>query len=362
MVILCEQAAKAEAGDVKMTEILNVEEVARIAARMEPEPGHRPLLDAFIRRYPGLEFNLIGISSFHRDLDALIGPGGETVAEDYKAWVTEEYRSEGGDAKAVYRKHAEARIAISEEHGEHVVITIPYGEQPEAFLQLEFEATRRIAERLILNGWEPDDLDDLLCSSNCLESPQILSPWRYHLKGLTNVRTFLRDLTDMECVRHPKEFPKEIRYFQDWGESSAGLSGARLCAHWWLSLADARRHGGGLSYIPRWADSDCSFPYVSLGGRWSNPSPSSITSPPDFSLPHVRASAHRSIYTLMAALEEFDERAGYPMAWYFYLLHGNRVEQGVGDAVAMAVREGRIGIPEHDARVLARWRKNSYGF
>jgi len=345
-----------------MVDILNEEEVARIAAKMEPKPGHRPLLNALSQRYPDLEFNLICMSQFDQDLNALIGPGGETVAEDYKAWVTKEYRDASGDAKAVYRKHDEARLAILEEQGEHVVVTIPYGEQPEAFLQLEFEATQRIAERLLLNRYEPDDLDDLLCSSNCLENPRILSPWRYRLKRLTNIRTFLSDLVDMERTKRGTELHKEIRYFQDWGESSAGLSGARLCAHWWLDLVDARRHGRGLSYTPRWSATDCSFPYVSLGGRWSNSSPGSITSPPEFSLPRVQASAHRSIYTLMAALEEFDEKAGYPMAWYFFLLHGNRVDQGVGDAVAKAVREGRVGIPKHDARVLARWRKNSYGF
>lgn len=378
-----------------MRDIVNLEEMTRIAARMEPEPEHGPLLGALKRRYPDSEFNLVCTSSFHRDIGGLIGRNGETVSDDYKAWVTKEYRSAGGDAKAVYRKYNEAELAILEEQGEHVVITTPCGESPEAFLQMEFEATRRIAEVFLLDSLEPDCLEDLFHSSYCLKVPRILSPWRYGVRKLTNVQTFLGGLMELEHARRRTTFPertlepvrelivedrmapvirelpflelypgndelpKEARFFQDWRESSAWLSGARLCAHWWLDLADAY---GRLSYIPRWADSDCSFPSVSLGSRWSTPSPGSITSPPDFSLPRVENSAHRSVYTLMATLEEFDQRAGYPMAWFFYMLHGNRVEQAVGDAVAKAVKDGRIGLPEHDARVLARWREKSYGF
>ena len=369
-----------------MVEIVNMEEVERIVGRMEPESGHGPLMDALSRRYPCSEINLISMSAFHQDIGALIDRRGETVAENYEMWVTGEYRAAGGDAKAVYRKYVETRMAISELQGERVVVTIPDGDQPEDFMQMEIVATRKIAERLLLDSFEPDGLDDLLHSSSCLNNPQILSPWRYGVRRVTNVRTFLSAIIDHERARRRTEFPEqdckaqvtdemffrvlhprridelpEYRFIQDWRESSAGLSGARLCAHWWLDVADTRSYGGGLSYVPRWADSDCKFPHVSLGGRF-DPSPCSITSPLDYSLSRVEASEHRSIYTLMAALEEYDSKAGYPMAWYFFMLHGNRVGQGVGDAVAKAIGERRIALPEHDARVLARWRANSYGF
>lgn len=344
-----------------MSEIVNAEEIERIVAGMEPVPGHRPLLDALRLRYPGSVFNLISLVSFHSEIGALIDINGEMVAKDYKVWVTGEYKSAGGNHLAVYRKYNEARMAISEEQGERVVITIPYRESPEAFLQLEIEATHTVAERLLVDRLEPDGLDDLLHSCSYLENPRILSPWRYGMRKLTNVGRFLRDLTELQQPKCRVEFTKESRFFQDWRESSAGLSGATLCTHWWLDVFDDRPDSDRLSYIPRWADQDCSFPYVSLGGR-TNPSPGSITSPPDLSLPRVDPSAHRSIYTLMAALEEFDQAAGYPMAWYFYMLHGNRVVQGVGDAVAKAIGEGRIGLPEHDVRVLARWREKSYAF
>lgn len=345
-----------------MAEVVNAEELARIATRIEPEPGHGTLLDALRRVYPGLKVTLVSMSFLQMEIGALIGRAGEAVAEDYKDWLINEYRSAGGDPKAVYRKYKEAGMAISEEQGEHVVITISYGEQPEDFLQLEFEATHRVAERLLLDKWlEPDDLDDLFHPSGYLDHPRILTPWRYVMMRVTNVRTFLRDLINLSRSRRT-ELPQEARFFQDWRESSAGLSGAILCDHWWLDVFDDRPLGDRLSYIPRWAHSDCSFPYVSLGGNWASPSPGSLTSPPNYSLPRVESSDHRSIYTMMAVLEEFDQSAGYPMAWYFYMLHGNRVEPVVGDRVAKAIEEGRIRLPKHDAEVLVRWRENRYVF
>jgi hypothetical protein len=49
-------------------------------------------------------------------------------------------------------------------------------------------------------------------------------------------------------------------------------------------------------------------------------------------------------------------------AWYFYGLHGNLVKSGQMERVFEAVRDGLIGLPEHDYEVLRRWHEAPYGF
>ena len=58
-----------------MVEIVNVAEVARIAGRIEPEPGHAPLLDALRRR---TEFS----ERERKTVRVLVGHGGPEWSRD----------------------------------------------------------------------------------------------------------------------------------------------------------------------------------------------------------------------------------------------------------------------------------------
>jgi hypothetical protein len=51
-----------------------------------------------------------------------------------------------------------------------------------------------------------------------------------------------------------------------------------------------------------------------------------------------------------------------PFAWFFYLLHGNRVHDGSGHRIINAAEAGEIDLPECDYQTLRRWRAREYGF
>jgi hypothetical protein len=59
--------------------------------------------------------------------------------------------------------------------------------------------------------------------------------------------------------------------------------------------------------IPQWADAD--------GG---------------LDLPEIKSSLEASPYGVIEYLDQFDQQVGYPFAWYFYMLHGNRVTSSAG--------------------------------
>lgn len=75
-----------------------------------------------------------------------------------------------------------------------------------------------------------------------------------------------------------------------------------------------------------------------------------------------RAEEAREPYGLLDRLAKFDARAGHNFAWYFYMLHGNRVVSSVGEFMAEAVENGLCRLPAWDREILRRWKEQPYGF
>jgi hypothetical protein len=61
-------------------------------------------------------------------------------------------------------------------------------------------------------------------------------------------------------------------------------------------------------------------------------------------------------------LQAFDRKMKCPFGWYFYMLHGNLLQEWAGDRVREGAESGRIMLPEHDYQVLKAWSKHKYGF
>ena len=131
---------------------------------------------------------------------------------------------------------------------------------------------------------------------------------------------------------------KGRRLFRDWAASSAGQSGQRLCRHWVMQISDAHEPGS----TQRW---------VSLVPMWTYAK----------KLAEVE-SRKGSVYELYDKLVSIDNRTGAPFAWFFYMLHGNRVHGGAGHRILEAAEAGQIQLPECDYQVLRRWRDREYGF
>lgn len=67
-------------------------------------------------------------------------------------------------------------------------------------------------------------------------------------------------------------------------------------------------------------------------------------------------------YTFVGNVEKLDQRVKVPFAWYFFMLHGNRVSDGVGKRMLQILENGTTVMPECDYQVLRQWRDRPYGF
>ena len=53
-------------------------------------------------------------------------------------------------------------------------------------------------------------------------------------------------------------------------------------------------------------------------------------------------------------------RVGHAFAWFFFMLHGNRLGSWAGEQIL--AEAGTIVLPEHDYRVLEDWSRAPYSF
>jgi hypothetical protein len=363
-------------------ELLNAAELTNLCPGVSYEAGHAGLLANLQTRYPEAHLRLVAVrDGWTHDGGRLLTPGGEEVASDWLQWVEGKYAASGQNARLVWEQFREQGLLITETEGMSLYLAVPFGSAPDAFQQLEIIATREVIKGHLFQQEPynaPEDLLDLRYPIFYSDfAKQEITPWRYSFERLTNIRRFLRDLVENHQERLQVDLPvmqqrtihrvtlnddavvsetipfldlfpdlldqapHGLRFFQDWEQSSAGRSGHRLCEHWFLRLLDYTDHKGCCvkSLIPQWADSD--------GG---------------LELPKIESGEESSVFAVMADLERFDAQTGYPFSWYFYLLHGNRVEHRVGHVVARGLREGRVGLPECDELVLLRWDEHPYGF
>ena len=370
-----------------MPEILNLDEVAMIVKDTKVTNDHSLLLSALKDRYPGTPFRLLRINEGRSWNAGIIDSAGNRISDDLAKWVDQEIELAGGDARAVWEKHKNSGFIRSERIGGVLYLTAPYGVDPDAFWQLEIECGAEMTVQYIFNPrdtFPPEDRFDIV-SGSCLvlgdDQRQELSPPAYNFEALTNIRRFLRELVETEKSNRLAELPdleKRVirvqdivlgpeggqtsqdvafldlnpdyldrmppayRLFQDWAESSAGLEGHRFCDHWWCQTNRWTGYDGRsrLSLIPQWADAD--------GG---------------LDLPEIWPDWEASPYGVMEQLQQFDQQVGYPFAWYFYMLHGNRISHPVGRIVAEAIQKGVMKpLPEWDEQVLLRWKNDNYGF
>ena len=369
-----------------MAELLNQNELSAVISVAPVTDDHSGLLAAIRDRYPETPFRLIAKRSEYTWPAGIMDREGNRVTDNLVAWIDQQLAENNNDPKAVWRKHKDSGLIKTEWGGPCLHLTAPFGSASDAFYQIEVVAGTEFTCKMMFDPgqWHiPEDRHDLIHGPSyefCEEDRQHLSPPKYRLDSLVNMRRFMRDLVEVEkasrladlsemqkktihihdividagtqesydipfldlCPDWLDRVPPAARLFRDWQESSPGKEGRHFCNHWFAQYNDYTNPKGErhLYFCPQWADAD--------GG---------------LNLPEIAPGYESSPYGVMEALSEFDRQAGYQFAWYFYMLHGNRVTGSAGTVIAQAIQDGLINpLPECDKKVLLRWLNDKYGF
>ena len=300
---------------------------------------------------------------------------GLVLSTDHAAWLTSEYLADGARALQSYERLRELQLRLTKTELTEIYLVLDRGGAQDSFVQIEIEMQQETLDCELLRRWSaPRTLQDLVdeaCGDELPADERLpLGALRYVVKRVIDVAKFLsladeleerkreRARTTLFDVRdsYTKEalgvksladldpghdkFPcKARRLFSDWEASSAGRAGARLCQHWVLKTSDwqdpSPRGLRELSIVPVWTYGKHLAEVSSRKGTGQQ---------------------------LLDKLQVIDRRTGVPFAWFFYLLHGNRVHDGSGHRIINAAEAGEIDLPECDYQTLRRWRAREYGF
>ena len=338
--------------------------------------SHNALLKA-VRKVPGFEVAEIATSrdGWYLVNQRVFTAEGELVHDDHRAWLLQEFVNDGASAPATHERLSQANFRLSRTSITHIILTVDRGGRESNFLQLEVEMhCERLDCKLMRAEWAPprnaSDLIDEAAGDPLPEAEQlVIGQPRYKLTRVVDIEGFLDRVQAIEDERRdrarrmsitvsgaaskqPKEivsygeidpsfdkYPhKAVRFFQEWAKSSAGASGARLCSHWVMKTSEGAIPGTDqrdASLIPMWTTK--------------------------FKLPEVH-SRRGSPSELLVKLQAIDQKVGVPFAWFFFMLHGNRVKDGAGLRILKAAEAGEVEIPESDYQVLRRWCDRPYGF
>lgn len=305
---------------------------------------------------------------------------GNLVHEDLDALLASETHALGGNAAECMKVLSDRKLTVARTLIGTLYLTVDRqdGDQDD-YLQIKITHSREVGHhRLFGDSWysRPRDFDDLIdYAQSHIETPvaelPLLSPPAYRAVEVIHVSSFVnhcaelanadrlalsqrsyalinRETGDRKVKTHSEidpdfdRFPvRERRFFQDWRDSSAGRSGARVSDHWALQFSAGEyaigngRKQAAASFVPMNA-----FPRQ---------------------LAKVDATKLDD-HALFSKLEKLNQRVGVPFGWYFFMLHGNWVRDGAGHRILKAAEAGILDLPEHDYQILRRWARRGYGF
>lgn len=343
---------------------------------------HKPLVDV-LRSKTGLD--TLRYSTFRdgflyqRSHCLVIDEHGESLGR-LGEWLPPQLEAAGGDPVKVWEAHRDGPLRLVNSRITKLLFAAPYGDAAHEYVQIEVSGHARYIESRLFSRSphdKPHRTEDLLDNFGFYESRFSVDdqrPWGEPLYAFDRafdlaavlqtvdeldaeskarnerlvIITKTADSRQAELQRRPyfEAFPDQRdllpparRLFQDWDRSSAGRSGARFCDHWFVdysSWKDTRFGRRSVSVIPQWATRR--------------------------KMPKIVRAKNQTVFGLYDKLLKLDEKAGYPFAWYFFMLHGNRIEDWVGEMMAKAIESRVIELPEHDRVVLREWNEHRYGF
>lgn len=347
-----------------------------VLAGLNPASADADLFPALAAALPGFAFGFAPVDDdYWRDTRSVLQPDGTRLGE-LRPWMTAEIAKDGGDIKAVWSRLKETDLQITEWRGSGAFVSAPTGPGAADYLQIALGREIEWRAGPIVNPdyrpWgESELLDPSWPRTDQLPDSDRLSGPVYRLLGraggaVIHVRSFLdrcgrverekreakrpelerrviresgpsgtRETPFLEAVSDYFGFvPRELRFFQDWEESSARPQ--RVFAHWALDARDyTHKDERDVGFIPR-----------------------PLKPPKERLLMTPKASVH----LLMDRIEAVDRAIGLPFGWFFLMTHGHWVDPDVGRAIAEGLKAQRVRLPDPDARVLLRWADRSYGF
>jgi hypothetical protein len=252
------------------------------------------------------------------------------VAQNLRKWAEE---VAGGDVDELIYNYRDSGYFVTHLAGKSHYFTLPTGDRPEQFIQIEVEELQEVIERpLIDHDWFPENLEEFLDPLDYpyLDPEPVIPPY-YQFRRMIEMDKLLDASAESD-----RKINNLRRFFDDWQHSSAGET-SEFCRQWVLLLSEYQDSYGETRLNAR--------PLAKLYGA----------------LPEFPDDALVSGVALANAIHGYDRKVGYPFAWFFNMLSRKSSNYGVAQAVLKDQMGAYDYLPARDLKVLRGWEERPYG-
>ena len=286
-------------------------------------------LQALIPDYP-VRLAFVG-DEWYR-LGGVVDMDGKRIANDLVEWAERSYLECGQNLQTLIDYTVEQKLLATKQTGKTLYFVVQTGDFAEDFTIIEIDKTTEVSDRMLVDENNPPaDLEEFIdpLQPYCIESFSF-GHSRYTYRRKTDVKLFMEVINE----RHPGHHPVQ-RFMDDWNRSSAGQK-ARMSDDW---IIRPYRHTG------RFGEQIVNAEIVNIHKN---------------NLPHLEDFAGKKGSTLSNILGRFDRQAGYPFAWFFYMLKGKLVTTHSAESVYRDISGDFAYLPERDAAVIRDWIASPY--
>ena len=265
-------------------------------------------------------------------LGGIVDMAGNRIANDLIEWTERTYIECGKNLQTLIDHAREKRLIATRQTGNTLHFVIQTGSKAEQFIQIDIDKTHEMSDRLLVGEHNPpEDLEEFIdpLDPECIET-FCIGAARYSYRRKTDVSVFMDEINKYHIEEHPVQ-----RFMDDWNRSSA-LQKAVLSDDW---IVRPFRHTG------RFGEQIINVEIVNTRRK---------TVP---QLDDVHGKKGISLHNL---LSRFDRQAGYPFAWFFYMVKGKLVSPQNGVAVFKDISGDFSYLPERDVAVLKDWINTPY--
>lgn len=314
-----------------MTTVTNIsaDVLGAVCGALAPTPDHHELVTA-ARSATGLDLRIVYVDEGWYRLGGLTDTRGKRIADDLEAWVMEQA---SGDMTVLFDQYGDAGYRFTRHAGRRIYLTAPVGPRPLDFVQIEIDEMQEMLCRpLFEDDHIPDTVDELTS----------LPPWPQAVALTPATYTYRRATTFAampELVSEHKGDPRLKRFVREWTGSSAGAHG-RFCDHWVLRVVPYKNSDGEHVLEAK--------PMTAL----------------DIRLPDLQVARTHSVdYRPARDVRDIDQRAGYPMAWYFLQVARHYAHyRCVVDVRDDFKRSPDMPLPAVDGAIVDQWIDDPYNF
>ncbi len=309
--------------------IENNQQLVDLCNKTSPGQGITALIDGLSSIFPEMQFeHVLSRGGWYR-LGGVVDADYNRITDNIASWAEQE---SGGDAEQLVLKYIDSVYFATKLSGKTHFLTVPTGDKPEQFIQLEIEELQEVLDRpLVERDWFPDSLQDFLDPLDYTKlEPEAVGSSRYIFRRITNIDQLIH-----ETVIDSRHLKSIQRFLNDWQRSSANDNN-HFCQQWVFSLREYTDRDG----------------YRQVNAK---PVPCCAWKPSDLLAIEGKTGAN-----LANAIHSYDNAIGYQFSWFFMMLSSQSDNFVIADAVLHDQSGSYDYIPEKDLKVLTDWEAYPY--